>query len=727
MPAKRDGVAGQLLLLYLVIAVVSAVLAARLYQLQIVDGEHYRLMADQNRLRLVEDAAPRGVIYAHGGEILARNRPSFTVAVVPADLPKDSQGQPDEVGEAAVIDRLLSLLPSPTPTVTLTSLTDHPVGANAERPAPTATPAAKPAPKPTAQPTAPAAGPAANQPAVQAAGQPTSTLDNIPERGPWVMARADIEAQIANGRLGGAYKSIAVADHVPEETAFKIAQDTLNLPGVTLQLIPIRDYPQGRLTSDVLGYMGPIPQDQLPDYETKSYGQNDQVGLVGLEYSLESQMHGKSGQQTIEVDVNGHKVRTIGEPQAAVPGHNLVLTIDLKLQKLATQALQEALTKLSNDQAWVKKWGPVTEGAVVALDPRNGAIRAFVSLPGYDNNLLAKGITPEAWKALISDPDVPLLNKALSGQYPPGSIFKQITASAGLQEGRIDVNTRLTDVGGIMFLPNKYFPWDRTQDQPFVCWAHAYGYGHGSITVRDALAVSCDIFFNKLGGGYLDFQGIGPDKLAEYARSFGLGAPTGVELPGEADGLIPTTKWKRLLFKQTWVTGDTYNMSIGQGDVLVTPLQMANVTAAVANRGSLWQPQLVDHITDADGKVVMPFTPHLIREVQVDPANLDIVREGMFGAVNWSEGTAPGARLAGIAVAGKTGTAEFYKAAKDGQPLRDDKGNMPTHAWFTSFAPYGDPEIVVTVFIANGGEGSANAVPVAKKVLEAYFAGKAGG
>src|SRR5450759_244580 len=195
MPAKRDGVAGQLLLLYLVIAVVSAVLAARLYQLQIVDGEHYRLMADQNRLRLVEDAAPRGVIYAHGGEILARNRPSFTVAVVPADLPKDSQGQPDEAGEAAVIDRLLSLLPSPTPTVTLTSLTDHPVGANAERPAPTATPAAKPAPKPTAQPTAPAAGPAANQPAVQAAGQPTSTLDNIPERGPWVMARADIEAQ----------------------------------------------------------------------------------------------------------------------------------------------------------------------------------------------------------------------------------------------------------------------------------------------------------------------------------------------------------------------------------------------------------------------------------------------------------------------------------------------------------------------------------------------------
>jgi penicillin-binding protein 2 len=209
---------------------------------------------------------------------------------------------------------------------------------------------------------------------------------------------------------------------------------------------------------------------------------------------------------------------------------------------------------------------------------------------------------------------------------------------------------------------------------------------------------------------------------------FGLSEPTGIELPGEASGLIPTEKWKRLTFKESWVTGDTYNMSIGQGDDLVTPLQMANVTAAVANRGSLYRPQLVDHITDADGNVVRAFTPQLIRQVPVDAANLDIVREGMYGAVNWPEGTAPGARLPGIAVAGKTGTAEFFKDDnKDGQPDRDDKGNMPTHAWFTSFAPYGDPEIVVTVFVANGGEGSAVAVPIAHKILEAYFADKSEG
>ena len=240
--------------------------------------------------------------------------------------------------------------------------------------------------------------------------------------------------------------------------------------------------------------------------------------------------------------------------------------------------------------------------------------------------------------------------------------------------------------------------------------------------MRQALAVSCDIFFYKLGGGFKEFPGLGADQEGFYAGQFGLGAPTGIELSGESSGLVPSPKWKRLTYKQTWVTGDTYNMSIGQGDVLVTPLQMANMTAAVANRGSLYKPQLVDRVTDANGNVLRSYQPELIRQVAVDPANLDIVREGMYGAVNWPEGTAPGARVPGIAVAGKTGTAEFVRDLnKDGQPDRDEKGNLPTHAWFTCFAPYGDPEIVVTVFVANGGEGSMVAVPIARKILEAYF------
>ena len=695
MPPKPKQATSRLGLLYVLIVAVTAVLITRLYQFQIVEGQKYRLMADLNRLRLVEVAAPRGVIYASGGEILARNRPSFTVAVVPADLPKDQQGLPEPEQEAAVLDRLLNLLPQPTPTITPTV-----------QPAPTETqsPSAT-GPTPTPQPT-----------------PTTKPLAKIAERQPWVMPRDQIDLEIADGRLGGAYKSITVAKYITETTAFRIAEDAVNLPGVELQLIPIRDYPDGAFTSHAVGYMGPIPEAQAADYEAEGYGQNDQVGLVGLEYTFENELHGKAGRQTIEVDVNGHKVRTIGQPDPPEPGHNLVLTLDLNLQHVAAQALQEELDSL-NDSTH-----KVTQGVVVALDPRNGGVLAMVSLPSFDNNIFAKGITMDAWQALISDPDLPLINQAISGQYPPGSIFKQIPAAAGLQEGVINVNTRLTDDGGIMYLPNKYFPWDRSQDQPFVCWSRKYGYGHGAITVREALAVSCDIFFYKLGGGYQDFPGLGSETLGYYARQFGLDEPTGIDLPGEAGGLIPDPKWKRLTFKQSWVTGDTYNMSIGQGDVLVTPLQMANVTAAVANRGSLYKPHLVDRITDADGNLLQRFEPALVRQVPVDPENLDIVREGMYGAVNWPQGTAPNARLAGIDVAGKTGTAEFFKDDNhDGQPDLDEKGNMPTHAWFTSFAPYINPEIVVTVFISNGGEGSANAVPVAAKILKAYFEARSEG
>ena len=456
-------------------------------------------------------------------------------------------------------------------------------------------------------------------------------------------------------------------------------------------------------------------------YEEKGYLQNEQVGLAALETSFEDALRGKPGRQTIEVDVNGRRVRTVGDPDSAQPGHNLVLSLDLDLQRAATEALQEALDK---SEGFTK----ATQGVAIAMDPRNGKILALVSLPGYDNNLFAKGITTEAWNALTSDPNLPLFNRAISGQYPPGSIFKTIVAAGGLQEGTITARSRLGDGfdgsnDGVIWLPNEYFPWDRSMAQPFVSWNAKLGFGHGMITVRDALAVSDDIFFYELGGGYPDrFVGLGSKGIGEYARAFGLDEVTGIDVPGEASGHVPDSKWKRHTYAENWLTGDTYNMSIGQGYLLTTPLQMASATAAVANRGSLWKPQLVDHITDDKGNVVQPFQPKLLREVPVDPKDLDIVREGMFGAVNWPNGTAARVRVPGVTVAGKTGTAEFARDEdKDGQPDRDEKDNLPTHAWFTSFAPYNDPEIVVTVFVANGGEGSAVAAPVATKILQAYF------
>jgi penicillin-binding protein 2 len=423
------------------------------------------------------------------------------------------------------------------------------------------------------------------------------------------------------------------------------------------------------------------------------------------------------------VDVNGRRVRTVGDPDMAQPGHNLVLSLDLDLQRAATEALQEAL---DNSGGFTR----ATQGTVIALDPRNGAILAMVSLPSYDNNLFAKGITDEAWKALTEDPDLPLFNRAIGGQNPPGSTFKIIVASAGLQEGTIGLRTRLGDGldgvnDGVIWVPNEYFPFDRTKDQPFYSWIHKYGYGHGLVTVRDALAVSDDIFFYQLGGGYRDFKGVGPLLIGQYAKSFGLGQSTEIDLPGESRGMVPTPKWKRINYAENWVTGDTYNMSIGQGYILATPVQMASATAAIANRGYLYRPQLVDHITDAEGNVIRSLEPELIREVPVNPAHLDTVREGMYGTINWPQGTATGVKVPNVTVAGKTGTAEFYRDDNhDRKPDRDEKGNLPTHAWFTAFAPYVDPEIVVTVFVANGGEGSGVAAPIANRVLLEYFGSK---
>lgn len=689
MRGARQPEHGRLQLLRGLIALVVIVLIGRLWQLQMITGEQYRLLADRNRLRQVDVTAPRGVIYDRNGEILARNRPSFSVVVIPGDLPKDPEGQPEGTADAIVLDRLLAILSRPVEDLRTALET--------------------PAPTPTAQP---ARAPRAT---------PTPSVMAIPERQPWVMPRAEIEEKIELGRLGGAYRSITVARYIEEETAFLIAEDAVNLEGIQLVLEPIRDYPSGALTSHIIGYMGHIPETELEAYEAKGYQQNDQVGLTALEAAFEDEIYGKPGRQTIEVDVHGRRVRTVGEPEAAVPGHNLVLSIDLHLQQVAEQALQDTLNASSG-------FTKATQGVVVVMDPRDGKMLALVSLPSYDNNLFTKGITNEAWAALTGDPDLPLFNRAISGRFPPGSIFKIIISAAGLEEGVITQRTRLGDGfdgsnDGVIWLPNEYAPWDRSLAQSFVSWNAKYGYGHGMITVRDALAVSDDIFFYELGGGYPNrYTGLGSKKIGEYARIFGLGEVTGIELAGEVDGLVPDSRWKRLNYAENWLTGDTYNMSIGQGYILATPLQMANATAAVANRGYLWQPQLVDHITDDQGNVVRPFEAILLRQIPVDPSLLDVVREGMYGAVNWSNGTATRVRVPGVVVAGKTGTAEFARDNnKDGQPDRDDKGNLPTHAWFTAFAPYVNPEIVVTVFVANGGEGSSVAAPIATEILQAYF------
>jgi len=507
------------------------------------------------------------------------------------------------------------------------------------------------------------------------------------------------------------YRPAPIQDGVPREVALRLEEEHLDWPGVLVEVKPQREYPYGSLVAHLLGYVGPIPGEQAADYRSRGYDENqDQVGLAGIEYSFEDELRGSDGQKLVEVDVAGREVRTVGKSRPSVPGNNLHLTLDLDLQQKATEILARRLEETGK-----------TQGIVVALNPQTGEILAMISHPSYDNNKFMGGISAKDLAALQKDPYRPLLNQAISGQFPPGSTFKLVTASAGLEEKVITGSTSLY-CGGVLWLPNRFYPEDPSLAQRFVCFINQYGLRHGSISVVPAIGKSCDIFFYQVGGGYrTSFKGLGEERLGYYAELFGLGSQTGIDLPGEAAGLVPTSKWKRLNYSESWTTGDTYNMAIGQGFVLATPLQMVNAAAAIANGGLLYRPQIVHEVVDGEGNVIKAFVPDLIRQLPLSAQTIDLVRQGMRAATNPS-GTAYGAAVPGIQVAGKTGTAEFFiDRNKDGLPDRDKDGNLPTHSWFVTFAPYDNPQLAMVVLIFEGGEGSEVAVPVAGEIMKYYF------
>jgi penicillin-binding protein 2 len=509
------------------------------------------------------------------------------------------------------------------------------------------------------------------------------------------------------------YRPAPLKTGVPREVALVLEEQHLDWPGVLVGVEPVREYLHGPLTSHLLGYVGPIPESQADEYQAMGYEPlRNTVGLSGVEYTFEEELRGIDGQKLVEVDVAGREVQTVGEPKTVIPGNNLNLTLDLGLQEVVEETLRKQLRTVYSKQ-----------GVVVALDPRTGEVLSIVSLPSYDNNEFTGGISRTALKELQEDRDRPLVNHAVSGMFPPGSTFKILVAAGALEEKTITTRSRYF-CGGIMWLPNRFYPEDPSLAQPFYCWIHHDYHGqHGSVGVISGLGQSCDIFFYQVGGGYPNrFEGLGEERIGYYAELFGFGARTEIDLPGEAPGLVPTVKWKRVNYGESWTTGDTYNMSIGQGFVLATPLQLANATAAIANGGTLYRPQLVREITDGEGHIISAFAPDVIREVPVSPKTLDIVQQGMRSAVAGPGATAWALDVPGVAVAGKTGTAEYFiDRNKDGIPDRDREGNLPTHAWFTAYAPYKNPEIVVTVFVFGGGEGSATAVPIAGEILNYYF------
>ncbi|MDR3642152.1 MAG: penicillin-binding protein 2 [Candidatus Doudnabacteria bacterium] len=459
-------------------------------------------------------------------------------------------------------------------------------------------------------------------------------------------------------------------------------------PGFMAQQIPIRQYLDPLPFASVLGYTGLVSPGDLTPENQALYGTVDFIGKSGVEDSYEKYLHGQNGANTIEVDATGKFLSALGQEQP-LAGDKLVLNIDQGLQDLLYKELSTALSP---------------RAAAVALDPRDGAVLALVSLPGFDDNLFAGGISQQEYRQLTTDPNLPMYNRAISGQYPPGSTSKLMTATAGLETGVINANTVINDNGNLI-VPNKF----GGAAAQFHGWKPG---GLGPMTVRSAIALSSDIYFYQVAGGSPNgvMEGLGPDRLADYFRKFGLGRPLGIDMPGEQAGLVPDPAWKMEYFHNDpllgkWYLGDTYHMGIGQGFVLVTPLQVAEWTAVVANGGVGFVPQVAQKAVDQNGNVVWQSQPKVLVSNIASPDVFKIVQQGMRQTV--TDGTAKPLNSLPITSAGKTGTSQFDGA----NPTR-------THAWFTAYAPYENPQIVITVLVEAGGEGNAVAEPVVKSALQ---------
>lgn len=468
------------------------------------------------------------------------------------------------------------------------------------------------------------------------------------------------------------------------------------LPGFQIERNSIRYYPEGKDISHLIGYTGKIRAEELKA-EPENYSIFDWVGRDGLEKSYEKVLRKNPGKLQIERDALGNVIskEILQYPES---GKSLVLWLDSKLQKKIEESLEETLKRVGSQK-----------GAAVAIDPRTGGVIAMVSLPSYDNNLFQKGADQESLKELLEDPSYPLFNRVISGGYPTGSTIKPLIASAALEEKIISPEKKILDDEGLISVPNPYYP-----DNP---WIFLDWRVHGWVDMRKAIAESCNVYFYTIGGGYKDQKGLGPSRIKKYLELFGWGNKTQIDLPAEETGLIPGPEWKKNHFErkidQIWYDGDTYNLSIGQGFLKTTPLQVATAFSAIANGGKLYQPIIAKEIVDSSTgsvQVVEEIKPKIIREGFINPENLQIVREGMRQAVTGFNSPYASATILNslpVSAAAKTGTAQV----KEGY----------YHNWVTVFAPYEDPQIVLTVMIENVPQAQVAALPVAKEVLEWYF------
>lgn len=490
-----------------------------------------------------------------------------------------------------------------------------------------------------------------------------------------------LEAKI----LRSSFPEILLLENIPHETLILLEAKIKDLPGFFIEKNIVRDYSAtDPAFSHLLGYTGRIEADDLKILE--DYTVSDYLGKEGIEKAYEQVLRGNPGRIKREKDALG---RSISKEEVTGPqeGKNLMLWLDSDLQQVLATSLQGALKRVG-----------AKKGAAVALDPRSGGVLALVSLPSFDNNLFSQGISQEELEDILQNPSQPLFNRVLSGQYPTGSVIKPFMASAALQEELISPDKLIDVTQGYIEVPHQY--------NPDIIYRFNDWKAHGWVAMREAIAVSSNVYFYTVGGGFKEQEGLGVERIKKYLTLFGWNNPTGIDLPGEATGFLPDPEWKKEELNEAWFIGNTYHLSIGQGYLRVTPLQVAIATAALANKGQLFQPQVVKAVLDNQKNVLEERGPQIIREGFIAPENLAIVREGMREAVRY--GSSVILNQLPVAVASKTGTA---------QTSRENR----YHHWVTLFAPYEDPEIVLTILIEDVEGLQSATLPVASEVLNWWW------
>jgi penicillin-binding protein 2 len=511
--------------------------------------------------------------------------------------------------------------------------------------------------------------------------RPAFTLSLIPREiddRDTVMARLSVLLKIPLRELEDAlervppdsFRPVRVRRGLTLEEVTKVEERKLELPGVMVEVEPERVYPTSTFAAHLLGYVREVSDDQM---KQGRYRRGDMIGQSGLERLLDEHLRGRDGGERIEVDALGRPVQVMRREEPD-PGAQVITTVDRRIQEAAERAMAGR------------------SGAVIVMDPRNGDVLAMTSSPAFELDRLTGNLDKDEWLKVIRDPLTPLMNRALQSQYAPGSVFKIVVAAAGLQEGTLTPMDR-TYCNGEFHLGN----WT------FKDWKEG---GHGHVDTRTALIHSCNIFFYQAG------LKVGPAAIARYAEAFGLGSPSGIDLGGEKAGLVPFLDGRRRIDGRKWQAGDTVNMSIGQGQVLVTPMQIARMMSAVANGGVLWRPRLVQRVERVDGSLAYSSSSKMTGRVDLSPIVWAFLRQALAGVVN-EGGTGGAARIPGVEIAGKTGTAQSVS--------KSDSAKGQDHAWFASFAPAQDPEVVVVVLVERGGKGGQVAAPIARQIYQAIF------